>query len=74
MPLPLDVLTHEVLQLSAKDRALLFNRLINSLEQDAERDGRWAAVAAERDAAADADADLCVAGSEALARVRAQVT
>lgn len=73
MTLPVDVLAQEVLCLSARDRALLFSRLIESMELDVERDARWDAVAARRDAQADADPSLLVPGDEALARVRAQV-
>ena len=73
MPLPVDVLVSEFLQLPAHDRASLLNQLVSSLESDAERDARWDALAAQRDAEADADPTALIPGSEALARIRAEV-
>ena len=73
MPLPVDVLASEVLQLSAPDRANLLNQLVSSLEEDADRDARWEAVAAQRDAEADANPSVLVPSADALARIRAEV-
>jgi hypothetical protein len=70
MPLPIDVLASELLQLSAPERARLLSQVILSLETDAERDARWATLAAQRDAEADADAAALVPSAEALARLR----
>ncbi len=71
MSLPVEVLTQQVLQLPSSDRVNLLNQVISSLDSDRARDAKWNAVAAQRDADADADASLLVSGPEALARIRA---
>ena len=73
MSLPVEVLTQQVLQLPATDRVDLLNQVISSLDSDKARDAKWNAVAAQRDAEADADPSLLVSGPEALARIRAAV-
>ena len=45
--------------------------LEGELDADQERDARWNALAAERDAEADASPSVLVAGPEAVARIRA---
>jgi hypothetical protein len=60
-----------VLQLPAAERTKLLNQVISSLEADAQRDARWSALAAQRDAEADADPAALVPVVEALARLRA---
>ena len=55
MSLPVDVLASEVLRLPTAERARLLSQVISSLQADAARDARWHALAAERDAQADAD-------------------
>lgn len=71
MRLPIDVLTTQVLALPTAERAKLLDQVISSLDADAERDARWNALAAQRDAEADADPSLLVPLDEALARLRA---
>lgn len=71
MALPTDVLANQVLQLPAAERAKLLNQVIDSLEADAQRDARWNAVAAQREAEAEADPSALVPAAEALARLRA---
>ena len=73
MSVPLEVLTQQVLQLHSSDRVSLLNQVISSLDSDKARDTKWNAVAAQRDAQADADPSLLVSGPEALARIRAAV-
>lgn len=73
MSIPLEVLAQQVLQLSTSDRAKLLDQVVSSLDSDKERDAKWTAVAAQRDAEADTDPSLLVPGSAALARVRASV-
>ena len=73
MSVPVEVLAQQVLQLPASDRAHLLSQLISSLDSDKARDAKWCAVAARRDAQADADPSLLVSGPEALARIRAAV-
>jgi len=72
MPVSVDVLAQQVLQLSPHERTRL-DRVIESRDADRERDARWNALAAKRDAQADADATLLVPGPEALARIRASL-
>ena len=71
MPIPIELLAQQVLQLPAQDRARLLDQVIGSLDADRERDARWNALAAERDAEADASPSVLVAGPEAVARIRA---
>jgi hypothetical protein len=73
MPLPIEVLAQQVLQLSASDRARLLDQVIGSLDADRERDARWNTLAAARDAEADADPSVLVPGPEAVARLRASL-
>ena len=73
MSVPVEVLTQQVLQLASSDRAHLLNQVISSLDSDRARDAKWNAVAAQRDADADADPSLLLSGPEALARIRAAV-
>jgi len=73
MTIPVDVLAQQLLQLSAQDRARLLDQVISSLDADRERDARWNALAAQRDAEADADPSVLVSGPEAIARVRASL-
>lgn len=73
MPLPVEVLAQQVLQLASSDRAKLLSQVISSLDSDRERDAKWNALAARRDAEADADPAVLVSGPEALARIRAAV-
>ena len=73
MSVPIEVLAQQVLQLPTSDRARLLDQIVSSLDSDKARDARWNAVAAQRDADADADPTLLVPGSAALARVRASV-
>ena len=73
MPVPVELLAQQVLQLSTSDRARLLDQLINSLDADRERDARWNDLAARRDAEAEADPSVLVPGPEAIARIRASL-
>ncbi len=73
MSVPVEVLTQQVLRLPSSERVKLLDQVISSLESDRARDAKWLAVAAERDAEADADRSLLVPGPEALARIRSSV-
>ena len=73
MPLPVEVLTREVLRLPTVERAKLLEQVIDSLDADGERDAKWNALAAQRDAQADVDPSILVPGPEALARLRAEI-
>ena len=71
MPTPIELLAQQVLQLPAQDRVRLLDQVICSLDADRERDARWNALAAERDAEANASPSTLVSGLEAVARIRA---
>ena len=73
MLLPVEVLTREVLRLPTVERVKLLEQVIDSLDVDGERDAKWNALAAQRDAQADADPSILVSGPEALARLRAEI-
>ena len=73
MSIPVELLAQQVLQLSASDRAKWLSQVITSLDADSARDAKWNALAAQRDAEADADPSVLVAGPEALARLRTAV-
>jgi Putative addiction module component len=73
MALPVEVLAREVLELPTAERAKLLEQVIESLDSDAARDQRCQALAARRDAEADADPSVLLPGQEALARIRADV-
>ena len=73
MTMTLEALESEVLRLAPADRAHLLDRVVASLDTDAERDAAWDAVAARRDAEMDSDASTVVALDEALTRLRADL-
>jgi hypothetical protein len=73
MSVPVEILAQQVLQLNSSDREKLLSQVITSLDSDKARDAKWNALAAQRDAQADADPSLLVSGPEALARIRAAV-
>jgi len=61
-----------VLQLSPKDRSRLLERLIASLDADAEVEQAWDTVAVERDAQLDSGVVEPVPFEEAIARLEAR--
>lgn len=67
-----EVLEAEVLRLSASDRARLLDRLIASLDQDAEAEAAWDAEAGRREAELDSGAAKAVPFEEAVARLSAR--
>ena len=73
MPMQLDVLETEVLNLSPVDRSHLLDRLVASLEADSEIAGAWALEAERRDAETESGQVALVCGKEVLARLRAQL-
>ncbi|WP_326539434.1 addiction module protein [Pseudorhodoferax sp.] len=73
MPIPLEALESEVLRLPVVERKRLLERVIASLDADAERDAAWDAVAASREQAATADPGLLVPLDEALAQLRGEM-
>lgn len=73
MPLTLEALESELLRLSPADRAQLLDRVVASLDTDAERDAAWDAVAARRDADVESGLSITVPLDETLARLRAEL-
>ena len=73
MPLTLEALELEVLRLPPADRARLLDRVVASLDSDAERDAAWDALAARRDAEIENGLSTTVPVDEALARLRAEL-
>ncbi len=74
MALPLEALESEVLRLPTADRKRLLDRVVASLDADAERDAAWDAVAAARETEALQDPSLLEPLDEVLRRARAELT
>jgi hypothetical protein len=72
MSTTLEALQAEVLRLSPKDRALLLDRLIASLDADTEVEAAWDAVAAAREAEMTAGTVQSVPLDAALSRLEAR--
>jgi putative addiction module component (TIGR02574 family) len=72
MPLSLEILEAEVLRLSAVERSRLLDRLIASLDADAEVEAEWDAVADSREAELDSGASKSVPFEEVIARLEAR--
>ena len=68
----LEALQAEVLRLSPKDKALLLDRLIASLDADAEVEAAWDAVAAAREAEMAAGTEQSLPLDAALSRLQAR--
>lgn len=72
MSTTLEVLQAQVLSLSKEDRSRLLERLVASLDVDAETEEEWEAVAAERDAELESGAVTGIPLEDAMARLRAR--
>lgn len=72
MSVSVEALHAEVLRLSPSDRARLLDRLIASLDQDAEAEAAWDAEANRRDAELDSGAVKAAPFAEAIARLEAR--
>ena len=73
MGLPVEALEDQVLPLPKADRVRLLDRVVASLDADAEREAAWDALAARRDAEAERDSSLLMPLSDVLARLRAEL-
>ena len=69
----LDVLHAQVLSLPAADRASLLDRLVMSLDINAERDAAWTAEAAKRDSEIEGGAVAELDFDEVLVQLRAEL-
>lgn len=67
-----ELLEAEALQLSPSDRARLVERLIASLHADPDVEEAWAAEVERRNAEIESGKVSLIAGSEALAELKAQ--
>lgn len=70
MSIPLEALETELLRLPTAERARLLDRVVASLDADAERDRAWDALAARRDAELAEGTATEVSGPEFTARLR----
>ena len=68
----LETLEAEVLRLSAAERSRLLDRLIASLDVDAEIEAEWDAVADSREAEIDSGTAQSIPFEEAIARLEAR--
>jgi Putative addiction module component len=73
MNIPVDVLEAEVLSLPAELRSRLLDKLIASLDHDAEWLEAWAAEADRREAAIAAGQSQWLPGVEVVAQIRAKL-
>ena len=69
----IDALAAEVLQLPTADRTRLLDRVVASLDADAERDAAWDTVAAQRDAEIEDGTEQAVPLDDVLKRLRAEL-
>lgn len=73
MGMNLEALEAEVLKLSPVDRTHLLERLMVSLDADAEVENEWRLEAERREAEMASGAVAAVPGEEAMARLRARL-
>lgn len=69
----LEALEAEVLRLNPADRTHLLERLIVSLDEDAEIEKEWRAEAEHREAELASGAVVAVPGEEVMSRLRARL-
>lgn len=69
----LEALEAEVMTLSPVDRTHLLERLIVSLDEDAEVEAEWRAEAERRESELASDSAVAVPGEEAMSRLRARL-
>ena len=74
MSTDLEALEAEVLKLGPVERSHLFERLVASLDTDAEIEAEWEREADRRDAELDSGAVTAIPGDEVFARLRARLT
>ena len=74
MPDTLEALEAEAMKLSPADRRRLLERLVASLDLDPAVEHAWDAVADQRERELACGTTVAVAGPEAIARLRAQLT
>lgn len=73
MTVPLEALASEVLRLPTAERRRLLDRVVASLDADAERDAAWDAVARAREDAARQDPSLLLPLDDVLSALREEL-
>lgn len=73
MTVPLEGLESEVLRLPTAERRRLLDRVVASLDADAERDAAWDAVARSREDAARQDPSLLLPLDDVLSALREEL-
>jgi Putative addiction module component len=73
MAFPLEALESEVLRLPKADRLRLLDRVVASLDADAQRDAAWDAVAAKRDTQAELDPSTVMSLDDVMVRLRGEL-
>lgn len=73
MSTTLEALEAEVLKLTPSERSRLLERLIVSLDEDAEVEAAWAKEADRREAELDSGAVEAVSGEQMMERLRARL-
>lgn len=73
MTVPLEALESEVLRLPTAERRRLLDRVVASLDADAERDAAWDAVARAREDAARQDPSLLLPLDDVLSALREEL-
>jgi hypothetical protein len=73
MDIPIETLEAELLRLPAEERSRLLDRVVASLEQDADLDQRWDRVAAQREAEAAQDPTQWLAAEEVVTQLRSRL-
>ncbi len=73
MTVPLEALESEVLRLPTAERRRLLDRVVASLDADAERDAAWDAVARAREDAASQDPSLLLPLDDVLSALREEL-
>jgi hypothetical protein len=68
-----ETMASEILQLPTAERTRLLDRVVASLDADAERDAAWDAIAARRDAEIDEGTAALQSLDDVLARFRAEI-
>lgn len=72
MPTPLEDLQAQVMSLSKEDRSRLLERLMASLDVDAEAEEAWEQLAAQREAELESGTVVGISLEDAMAQLRAR--
>lgn len=73
MSMSVEALEAELLRLPNADRARLLDRVVASLDADADRERAWSALAARRDAEIDSGSVVPIPVAQAIASLRSEL-